>query len=160
MIRPVLACLLLSVVPAARAAVCEVVAGVPLVFGTYASPGGAQTDSTTTLTVTCTPPLLLTCTTNYTVALSSGVSGSFTPRQLASGANRLNYNLYTGATRTTIWGDGTGGSSLVNGSISGGILGLICYTNSKIHTVYGRIPASQNVGAGLYADTITVTVSF
>lgn len=28
------------------------------------------------------------------------------------------------------------------------------------HTVYGRVPARQNVRAGGYADSLTVTVSF
>ena len=151
---------LLGWAPAPQAATCSVV-GLPLAFGAYGSPGGAQVDSTATLTVTCTPDaILLSCRTDYTVRLSTGTSGSYSPRQLASGANRLNYNLYTSAARTTVWGNGTGGTGTVAGTISTSILGLICLAGNNNHTVYGRIPASQNVAAGLYSDTITVTVTY
>ena len=56
---------------------------------------------------------------------------------------------------TTVWGDGTGGSSKLT---DGYLLGLI--TVIKTYTVYGRIPARQNIPAGAYADTITVTVNY
>jgi spore coat protein U-like protein len=145
---------------AARAATCAVVA-TPHAFGTYSSPGGAQTDSGSTLTVTCTPDkILLSCSTSYSIALSAGTSASYGPRQLASGAARLNYNLYTSAARSTVWGDGSGGSNTVSGTINTSLLGLLCLAGSNNHTVYGRIPAAQNVSSGIYADTITVTVTF
>jgi spore coat protein U-like protein len=145
---------------AAGAAVCTVLA-TPHAFGNYTSPGGAQTDSTSTVTVTCTPDLiLLACSTSYSIALSAGTSASYNPRQLASGANRLDYNLYTSASRSTVWGDGSGGSSTVSGTINTSILSLLCLAGINNHTVYGRIPAAQNVAPGIYADTITVTVTF
>lgn len=84
----------------------------------------------------------------YSVSLSAG-GGSYASRSMASGAHRLNYNLYTDATRTTIWGDGTGGTATVSGS-----------GTTVNHTVYGRIPASQNAYVGSYSDTITVTLTF
>mgnify|MGYP001121486766 FL=1 len=158
--RLVPALLLGGFAPFAGAATCAVV-GTPLAFGAYTSPGGAQLDTTSTLTVTCTPDyLLLTCRTDYTVKLSTGIAGGYAPRQLASGANRLDYNLYTSAARTTVWGDGTGGTSTVPGTINTSLLLLVCLAGNNNHTVYGRIPASQNVAAGLYSDTITVTVSY
>lgn len=46
------------------------------------------------------------------------------------------------------------------GTISTSVLGLPCLAGSANHTVYGRIPAAQNVPSGAYADTITVTVTF
>ncbi len=153
--------LLLVLLPSsACAATCAVLA-TPHAFGTYSSPGGVQTDSSSTLSVTCTPDVvLLACNTSYSIALSAGTSASFSPRQLASGANRLNYNLYTSAARGTVWGDGSGGSSTVSGTVNTSILSLLCLPGTNNHTVYGRIPASQNVPAGVYADTITVTVTF
>jgi spore coat protein U-like protein len=101
---------------------------------------------------------------SYTIQLNAGSSGSFSPRKLASGANLLNYNLYTTSARTTIWGNGSGGTSTVGGSFTLGncTLLLLCSdeTESRNHTAYGRIPASQNVPAGSYSDTITVTVNY
>lgn len=144
----------------AHAATCNVSA-TPLAFGSYASPGGVQTDSSSTLTVSCTPERILLCTIGYTVSLSAGGAGSYAPRKLDSGGNRLDYNLYTSATRSTVWGDGTGGTSTVSSSITSGLLGLLlCDEASKNHTVYARIPAAQSVPAGSYADTIVVTVTY
>jgi spore coat protein U-like protein len=158
--RALLGCVFALFASAAGAATCSVT-GLPVAFGNYGSPNGSQTDTSGTITVTCTPDLiLLACRTNYTVSLSTGTAGSYSPRQLASGANRLNYNLYTSATRTTVWGSGAGGTATVAGTINAGILGLICLAGSNDHTVYGRIPASQNVSAGSYGDTITVTVTY
>jgi spore coat protein U-like protein len=143
-----------------HAASCTVTA-TSVAFGVYASPGGVQTDSSGTVTVTCTPDfILLACKTPYTVSLSQGGAASYAPRKLASGANTLNYNLYTNAARSTVWGDGSGGSSTVVGTVSTSILSLLCLSGSNNHTVYSRIPAAQSVAAGAYADTITVTVTY
>ncbi|HSN72952.1 MAG TPA: spore coat protein U domain-containing protein, partial [Steroidobacteraceae bacterium] len=68
----------------------------------------------------------------------------------------LNYNLYTDAGFTTIWGDGTGGTGNQVGSGTG--LG-----NSQAYTVYGQIPDSGtnlNSAEGDYADTVTVSVIY
>ena len=89
----------------------------------------------------------------YVTTLSTGSSNSFTTRTMKSSGNSLNYNLYTDATYTSIWGIGSGGTSSVsktNGS--GG-------TGSTI-TIYGKIPAEQDVYAGSYSDSITITISF
>jgi spore coat protein U-like protein len=87
----------------------------------------------------------------FSVALSRGGAPSYTPRRLASGANTLNYNIFTTAGYATIWGDGTGGTATV--SNAGGTW-LVTLTG------YGRIPVNQYVAAGSYTDTITVTVTY
>ncbi len=74
---------------------------------------------------------------------------------MASGANRLNHNLYTDATRLTVWGDGGAGTSLVSNSIVLVLLGV-----TVNHTVFGRVPALQNAAVGNYSDNITVTLTF
>jgi spore coat protein U-like protein len=75
---------------------------------------------------------------------------------MLSGGTSLGYNLYTTTARNVVWGDGFGGSvtvTLTGGNVSGGVRR---YTRS----VFGRVPGSQNVGAGSYSDTITLTVTF
>ncbi len=84
----------------------------------------------------------------YTIALSKG-GGSYEQRVMSSGAYSLNYNLYTDAARTGVWGDGNGGFAIVSGS-----------GTSVNHVVYGRIPARQNVTVGSYSDSIIVTLTF
>ena len=71
------------------------------------------------------------------------------PRKMTSGANILNYNLYTNAARTTVRGDGSGGTSTqaTNGT-------------NVTRTVYGRIPALQNAFVGSYSDAIIVTIVY
>ena len=137
---------------AARAVSCNVSA-TPVAFGSYNVFNASPLDATGTITVHCTNLLALFV--NYTVKLSKGLSGSYAPRQMANGANRLNYNLYTAATRLNVWGDGSAGTSFVSDGFLAVLLGV-----TRNHTVYGRVPALQNVAVGSYSDNITVTLTF
>ena len=90
---------------------------------------------------------------SYSISLSKGVSGSYAPRKMQL-VSSLNYNLYTTVNRATVWGDTTGGT----GNVSDGyLIGLGTVVRS--YTVYGTIPAGENVPAGAYGDVITVTVT-
>lgn len=115
-------------------------------FGTYTPSAVPPTDGTSTVTVNCTLDA------PYTVGLNAGTGSGATvaTRKMTSGANTLNYSLYQSALRTTVWGT-TVGTDTVAGTGTG---------LNVDHTVFGRIPASQNVAAGAYNDTITVTVTF
>ena len=117
-------------------------------FGSFNPLTGSTVDSTGTITVSCFLQL-----TAYTITLSTGGSGTYSPRRMSSGGNTLDYNLFRDAGHSQIWGDGTGGSSTVAGSL---LLG------NRDHTVYGRIPLSTQRDAmvGSYSDSITVTVIF
>jgi spore coat protein U-like protein len=115
-----------------------------LAFGNYT---GAQTDSASTLSVTCTN------TTTYSVGLGAGTSGgTATARQMA-GPNTglfLFYGLFSDAARTINWGD-TGGTGIAIGTGTGA---------TQTITVFGRVSAGQLVAPGAYADTITATVTY
>lgn len=143
---------LLVLSTAARAAVNCTVRATPVAFGSYNVFNASPLDATGTITVRCTglggSPV------SYDIKLSAGLSGSYAPRQMANGANRLNYNLYTAATRLNVWGDGSAGTSFVSGSTT--------QSGSETinHTVYGRVPALQNVAVGSYSGNITVTLTF
>jgi spore coat protein U-like protein len=148
--KPILsaAALLLTVLwmPTASAAICYVSAtGVP--FGNVNPLTDTTVDSTGTITVFCYGP------SSYTIKLNRGYSATYSPRQMPSGGNTMDYNLYQDASHLVIWGDGTGGSFFESGSI-GGTLG------SNNHTVYGSIPVSRTAKVGSYSDTITVTVTY
>ena len=132
--------------PGLAHAACSV-APTPVAFGTYSPFNLAPTDTAGTLRVSCD-----TATVGYTLLLNPGGAGSYAPRRLAEGAYTLAYNLYADALRTLVWGDGSGGTTTVSGAFA--LPGAID------HTVYGRLPARQNVGAGAYIDTITVTLNF
>jgi spore coat protein U-like protein len=134
--------------PAAAGAVTCTVSTVPVAFGAYDPTSSTPTDGVGTIKISCDKAPAL-----KPITISAGGSGIFTNRVMKSGSWNLNYNLYTSAARTLIWGSGTGGTGSVNygGSGTGP-----AYTI----TVYGRIPASQNVGAGSYSDSLIVTISF
>jgi spore coat protein U-like protein len=89
---------------------------------------------------------------DVTVTLSTGTSGTFTPRQMASGAERLNYNLYRDAARTILWGDGTGGTQFYSRNN---------VPNMNINvTIFGRIQAGEDAAAGSYSDTVVATINW
>lgn len=119
----------------------------PVAFGVYSPFSITPADTAGTLRVSCD-----TATLGYTLLLSPGSTGSYSPRQLSGSGYTLSYNLYTDPLRTIVWGDGGGGTASVSGAFA--LPGAID------HAIYGRIPAQQNVGAGTYADTITVTINF
>jgi spore coat protein U-like protein len=118
-------------------------------FGAYDVFNNSHTDSTGSITYSC-----LNLLSTITIDLSQGNASSYATRQMRQGASfTLDYNLFLDANRTTIWGDGTGGSSRY-GPIMPPLLTQVTVT------VYGRIPARQNVRVGPYTDTITATINF
>ena len=117
-------------------------------FGNYSVFGTTNSAATSSFTVRCTPN------TTGVVTLSRGGSGSYAQRQMANGANRANYNLFTQANGGAIWGDGTGGSTtylLINGT-----------PQDKVFTefIYGIAPFGQNLAVGTYTDTVVATLSW
>jgi spore coat protein U-like protein len=133
-------------------AVC-LVAATPVAFGTYNPLGGTLSDSSGTITVTCV--VLFATTISYTITLDTGGGGSYTPRAMSSGFGLLYYNLYLDAGRNSIWGSGAGGTSSLSYSAS-----IPLGTTINIFAVYGRIESSQAPWPGVYADSVTVTISY
>jgi spore coat protein U-like protein len=137
------------------------VATLPVSFGSYNALSGSALTSTGTVSLTCTGITLLGLTSinvDYTINLSTGGAGSYSPRKMSLLSNRLNYNLFRDVAYAQIWGDGTGGSFTVTGGIHQS--GLLVSSVTVNIPVYGRIPASQNIPAGAYNDVITVTVNY
>lgn len=149
----------------AQAAASCGVSVTPLAFGPYASPGGAQVDSSASVLVSCTPEyLLLACKSSYTLSLSLGSQASANQRRMAAtvstGTGYLGYGLFSDSQRQQPWGDGGASGARVGGTITTSLLALVCLPGNRSHTVYGRIPASQNVPAGVYADNVVLTVTY
>ena len=118
-------------------------------FGSYNVFAGSADDGTGQITYRCTsprPPLV-------TIQLDKGGSPSFSPRQMRRGSETLNYNLYLDSTRSTIWGDGTGGTQTYSRA------NPPTFQNVNL-SVFGRIPAGQDVSAGTYSATVTATIFF
>jgi spore coat protein U-like protein len=130
------------------AALTCAIATTPLAFGSYdpiLANSTSPLDSLGMVRYDCTGsnPTIL------TIMLSAGTGSGFNPRRLFSGSNALSYNLYLDAGRTTVWGDGTGGTSFVAG------------TKKKDDVnVFGRVFAGQDPAVGSYANSIVVTINF
>jgi spore coat protein U-like protein len=138
----VTAACLLALVPAAPAgaASCNV-SPQGVIFGSYDWLSPVPLDAVGNIRVVCDTSV------SFSVALGAG-NGSAAGRRLTSGSEHLDYELYTNASRTSVWGDGITGSDV---SVTGESVDL---------PVYGRIPPRQNVPANTYFDTIMVTISY
>ena len=143
----VVAWLLSSTSVFAQAASCTI-SVTSVAFGNYNVFATTPADSTGTITYRCSSsPFLI------WITLSDGSSSTFNPRTLRRGSETLTYNLYRDATRATIWGDGTGGTSAYTR--------FFPPSNQNVSVpIYGRIPAQQDVSAGNYTDTVSAVINF
>jgi len=144
-----LALLLLFLAWEAQAA-CNVSA-TSVSFVGYDAFSSVPLDSTGSVTVSCdeVPPP------DPVISISpSGNSGGFFPRKMrrVSGADMLEYNLFIDPSISRVWGDGTAGTNTVR------LKNVHRQKSPVVTTIYGRIPPRQNVRAGAYRDTLTVTI--
>ncbi len=122
---------------------CNIAAS-SLNFGAYSK---TLINATSTISVTCTS------TTTYNVGLNAGTaSGATVTNRSMTGPSStlLSYKLFRDSGRTLNWGN-TVGTDTVAGTGSGAVQTL---------TVYGQVPANQNVAPGSYTDTITATITY
>lgn len=126
---------------------CSVTATAMSFGAAIPNPITANIDAASTVTATCSTG------TPWTVDLNvgTGAGATFAVRRMTSGGSTMNYSLYTNAGRTTVWGDGTGGTSEATGVGTGA---------GQAITVFGRIPPQALASSGAYTDTITVTILF
>jgi spore coat protein U-like protein len=142
-LAPIAAALCLFAPAAARAVACQQITAT-LTFGPTPYNVYTATDTTQvgTISYKCPPPLA------PVVSLSASANGAYRPRQMTSGANTLNYEIYFDPGMTVVWGVGADSHAVPS---SGGI--------STVQ-MYGRIFAQQDTAVGNYSDTITVTFNF
>jgi len=117
-------------------------------FGRYDSFSPVPTDATATIQVLCDQVV------PFVVKLGPGNNsgGNFMTRQLRSGEARtpLFYNIFLDAGFSVVWGDGVGSTAPYFGNGQ---------TRDSV-VVYGRIPPMQPVAAGVYSDSVTITVEW
>lgn len=132
---------------AARAEAACTVSTTSVAFGTYNVFATSDTTSTGTITYRCGS-----ADHDVEITISKGSSPSFSPRTLKKGSEPLTYNLYMDAAQGTIWGEGGSTGTYRNHNPP---------NNSDVTlTVYGSIPAQQDVSVGAYSDTVVVTINF
>jgi len=128
-------------------------------FGVYDTLAAAPDDSTGSVSVVCAYVGGRTARVSYSVSLSTGSSNTYSTRRMSAGTSGLNYNLYSNAGHTTVWGNGSNGTTEMSGSFTIGP-GVGNSLRIDTSTIYGRMPARQDALDGTYSDTIVVTLEF
>jgi spore coat protein U-like protein len=106
-------------------------------FGNYDPTDSVPTDADGSVTIRATDGLA------YTVYIGAD-------RSMTDGTDTLDYELYSDAARSSVWG-----STLATGEP------YTSTTNAEtVYDIYGRVAALQDVGAGGYSDTVTITVEW
>jgi spore coat protein U-like protein len=145
---------LLSVCAHAITVSCTATAS-SIVFGTYNPLSTTGLNVTGSWAVNCTAAGTGVTSVAGTVTLSTG-SGTFATRTMRSGVNILNYNVYTTPSDTQVFGNGTASTGVF--SVSGIIASALPVHASG--SMYGVLPPLQNVAAGAYTDTLSMTVTY
>lgn len=114
--------------------------------GSQGSPTLTNVDGSATITAMCNKGTV------GTISADMGLNpdGS-TIRRMASGAERLAYELYTDSARTTTLRPATTTFTITGAG------------TSETKTIYGRIPGGSNINNaanGSYADTVVLTVAY
>jgi spore coat protein U-like protein len=135
-------------VSASVTANCVITAGT-LPFGAYdpvVANAAADLNGAGTFTVACTKNAA-----SVWIGMNTGANASGAQRRMKdAGTDYLNYELYSDAGRTTVWGN-TQATGLAYSS-TGKAPATI--------NVYGRVPQNQDVAVGAYTDTVVMTVNF
>jgi len=119
------------------AGTCSISSVTNLNFGTY-DPTSATNDDDGVGDVA------FTCTKG--TAYDVYITGS---RSMTDGTDTLNFEMYQESGRSTLWP-----------STAPGVTGTAANNSTITKNIYGRIPASQDVQAGTYNGTVTVTVAY
>jgi spore coat protein U domain-containing protein, fimbrial subunit CupE1/2/3/6 len=134
-------------VPRRAAAQCTI-SVTPVNFGSYDVFATAPTDAEGSMTFRCAAPQRA----FVLIELSTG-SGTYAQREMTlDPSQKLFYNLYQDAARTVVFGEAKGQDRYR-------ILHPPIDTDVTI-TIFGRVPALQDLPVGTYSDTIVATIQF
>lgn len=120
-------------------------------FGTLAAIDtvidASSSASAGSIVLTCTPGMSLTISIDY-----GQNNGSSSARYLALDDATLAYQLYQDAARATVWGSSAEGLAMIISSFP---------STTTTYPVYARLHAVSSLPpAGIYSDTVTVTLSY
>ncbi len=136
----------------AKDAACTFVSS-GLAMGSYDDSSTTDLTGVGTVEVSCIS-LIGTIQDGVSVALDLGASshGTVSNRKMASGTHLLDYSIYSDSARSLNWG-APNIPTLNSGRLDSNTSRPVRFT------LYGRIPALQNVPAGSYSDSVSMTVS-
>jgi spore coat protein U-like protein len=136
---------------------CSVTSLPTLNFGNYNPFSVTALDVATAASVRCTSTRRNGESVFLSTSLARGTAPSFNPRQMRDAlSNVLAYNLYTNSARTTIYGDGSAGTSTRSTFLFPTRAVPAVFTDD----IFGRITPGQDVRIGSYSDTLIYTINF
>lgn len=123
---------------------CEIVNVDDMAFGNKSPVQGSQlqADATASIAIQCPTG------TSYTLTLGEGLHPDGSQRQLCNNGECLRYALYQDAAHTAIWSPDSPQKQYASGG------------QPQQVVVYGHVPAQQWPSAGVYTDTVVVTLSY
>jgi len=132
---------------------CHVTASSSVDFGTVDPTLATAANGSGSISVKCTKGTSLT-----DIKLDAG--GNFsTARQMTDGTHFVAYSLYKDAGHSIAWGDDN--ATFNASSQYGGYAGFTSAVVAQTFNVYGLVAAAaEDVPAGVYSDTVNVTVDF
>ena len=138
---------------------CHIVSTSGIAFGVYDSLSATPTDTLTNIRVSCErnggPQIVI-----MTMRLGPGSHGATASdrrmRQVSGGNDYLAYGLYRDVSRSAVWGSNENVDT-VSQTVSIAVPNK--GTQSGTFTIYGRIPALQDVSAGTYSDRVDITLT-
>lgn len=89
----------------------------------------------------------------YTILLGTG-SGTYAQRTMtgtSGNTDKLNYKLYSNESPSTVWGDGSAGTTTVASTGTG---------STQYHQVNIDVPMNQFIKPDNYSDSVTITVNY
>ena len=125
---------------------CQITNTPAIAFGSYNPLSVTPVDATGTISLACTKGAVA------VIALDTSANPTHatgTTRAMKDAASDyVSYELYSDSSRTAVWK-------------SSGVTEPAAPSKAAVdYTVYGRIPAGQDVPANAYSDTVVITVSF
>jgi spore coat protein U-like protein len=127
---------------------CSMTAG-EMQFATYDPSSGNPGLGTATITSNCTAGGAAVITLDQGANAATTSTDAVPLRRMIGAGGNLNYDLYSESTRTTIFGN-----TVATGKA------FTATSGDNITTVFGRIIEEQEVGAGSFADSVAVTLTY
>lgn len=116
-------------------------------FGTYNPLSPVPATTTADISITCLTAGIGGILLGYEVGLDS-------TGQLLSGTFPLRFELFRNAGLSDLWG------VVGSGETISGLFQILNINQTRILTVYGRLPVFQSIPAGVYSESVTVTIEF
>ena len=118
----------------------------------YQTTVATTTTGASSVTIDCTRATTDPATQTYSLAANNGMQPQGQNNQAISGASLIKYNEFQNAALSLVWGPNKAFTGTINFGTG--------TTASAILTYYYGIAAKQNVAAGAYTDTVTMTLTY